>query len=339
MDTLMGYNRPALWLIGFIVFISRNKPYISKEFASFMENDTRFFNQKELRVIGLSRSGNHAIINWILNQAQGRTCFLNCVEGKTNPFVSARPLASGLPYEANYPEFDWERECCGDFLHKDLLVYSYEDSFLGHTCHPLFEQHHDRWMGPSRQRMDILILRDPFNLFASRRRAELSSVSTLTAIRIWKQHAREALGERHYLNTPNLWIYYNRWVTDRAYRQQIATRLGLRFSDATIDTVHSTGGGSSFDGVRYNGAARQMKVLERWKVYQHDPAYVRIFDPELVMLSRRIALLAARPVAGEAARGCAGGMESPVYQMAAEEVGSVIPPFARMMIDPVGLSS
>jgi hypothetical protein len=239
-------------------------------------------------VIGLSRSGNHAIIRWILQQAPGRTCFLNCVEGKTNPYHSARPLASGLPFETNIPHFDWERECRGAWLRKDLLVYSYEDSFLGYVCHPLFAENQERWLGRTRQQIDILIVRDPFNLFASRQRAGLSSVSPATAVRIWKQHAREALGQRQHRKRPHLWVYYNRWVTDRAYRQQIAARMGLPFSDTGIDRVPSTGGGSSFDGLRYDGAARQMKVLERWKVYQHDPDYLRLFDAQVLDLAQQL---------------------------------------------------
>lgn len=238
-----------------------------------------------MRVLGLSRSGNHAIIRWLLQQATGRTCFLNCAEGKTNPFLSARPLASGLAYETNDPHFDWDQERRGQWSQKDLLIYSYEDSFLGYVCHPLFEQNRERWIGRSRQHLDILILRDPFNLFASRRRAGFSAVSPATAVRIWKQHAREALGCGRYLGRSAVWLYYNRWATDRTYRQQIAARLGLSFSDKGIARVPKTAGGSSFDGMRYDGAAGRMKVLERWKVYQHDPAYLRLFDPQLVDLA------------------------------------------------------
>lgn len=257
-----------------------------------------FVNQHELRVIGLSRSGNHAIIHWLLSQMPGRTCLLNCAEGKTNPFVSARPLASGRPYVVNYGDFAWLQEQQGRCSPKDLLIHSYEDSFLGYVCHPLFEQQHDRWVGRSRRRTDVLIVRDPFNLFASRQRAQTAAISPSTAVRIWKQHARAALGERRYSPHACVWIYYNRWVTDCRYRQQIAGQLGLRFSDAGIDRVARTGGGSSFDGMHYDGAARQMKVLERWKVYQHDPAYRRLFDPALVELARRLSRRAAGP-AGE----------------------------------------
>ncbi|MEZ4727208.1 MAG: hypothetical protein R3E79_08760 [Caldilineaceae bacterium] len=146
------------------------QPHYAEPSSRQQENGL-YVNQRELRIIGMSRSGNHAIIHWLLNQATGRTCFLNCVEGKTNPFVSARPLQSGgIPYAVNYPTFNWDSERRGKFSPKDLLIHSYEDNFLGYVCHPVFEQHHDQWVGPSRQRYDVLILRDPFNLFASRLR-------------------------------------------------------------------------------------------------------------------------------------------------------------------------
>ncbi|MEZ4727209.1 MAG: hypothetical protein R3E79_08765 [Caldilineaceae bacterium] len=83
-------------------------------------------------------------------------------------------------------------------------------------------------------------------------------------------------------------INYNRWATERVYRQNLATQLGLPFTDAGIHTVHKTAGGSSFDGLRYNGEAGQMKVLERWKAYQTDPTYRQLFDPTLVDLAQRI---------------------------------------------------
>lgn len=264
------------------------RPHHADQRSQQQENGL-YVNQFELRVIGMSRSGNHAIIHWLLNQAPGRSCFLNCVEGKTNPFVSARPLhRDGLPYAVNYPEFSWDRELRGNFSQKDLLIHSYEDNFLGYVCHPLFEQHHDQWVGPSRRRYDVLILRDPFNLFASRLRAGFSHLSLRTTARIWQQHAREFLGQRHHLNQPRILINYNRWATERSYRQQLAEQLGLPFTDVGIHTVHKTAGGSSFDGLRYNGEAGQMKVLERWKAYQADPTYRQLFDPTLVDLSQRI---------------------------------------------------
>src|SRR3954447_26457911 len=117
----------------------------------------------------MSRSGNHAIINWILAQWPGRTCFLNCAEPGQNPFLSARPRTPELPpWRALYPDFDIEAERAGLLTRKDLLLHSYEDTFLGPFKKAENEDRHDEWLGRSGRRVDLLILRDPRNLFASR---------------------------------------------------------------------------------------------------------------------------------------------------------------------------
>jgi hypothetical protein len=248
-----------------------------------------YVNQQEFRVVGMSRSGNHAIINWIFHQIQGRACFLNCVEGKTNPFHSARPLCDEQVYEVNYPQFSLAQEQAGHLSHKQALIYSYEDSFLGTVFHPAFEEEHDRLVGRSQQRFDILILRDPFNLFASRLYSGIHGKSMSADVRIWKQHAREFVGMRNHLVYNPRFISYNAWYSDIEYRRRLAGDLGLTFTDLGINLVPEVGYGSSFDGHRYNGKARAMKVLERWKYYEQDPTYRRIFqDRDLVSLSHQI---------------------------------------------------
>src|SRR3954454_24786845 len=126
-------------------------------------------NEAEIRVVGMSRSGNHAIINWILAQGPGRTRFLNCAEAGYNPFVSARPRTPELPgWRASYEGFEIEAERAGRLGRKDLRIHSYEDTFLGPFKKPENEARHDAEVGSSARRIDLLILRDPRNLFASR---------------------------------------------------------------------------------------------------------------------------------------------------------------------------
>lgn len=244
-------------------------------------------NGLELRVIGMSRSGNHCLVDWILEQAGGRYCFLNCAEGKSNPFETARPLDDGRRALSNIPDFDLEAERSGRFAPKDLLLHSYEDSFLGHACSAAFETRHDPWVGRSRRRLDLLVLRDPFNLFASRRRLGCE-LPRATALRMWKQHARAALAGSRQPRRPWLAVAYNRWVGSADYRRGLAARLGLRFSDRGRRQVGRCGGGSSFDGLAYDGRAERMPVLDRWRRYAEDPDYLALFDEELRELSRRL---------------------------------------------------
>jgi hypothetical protein len=250
-----------------------------------MGNDV---NRRELRIIGMSRSGNHAIINWIMRQAIGRVCFLNCAEPKTNPFRTARPMADGKRFSTVGCRVSLSQELQGNFSQKDWLLYSHEDCFLGMVVHDDFERNHDRYVGRSAERTDVLILRDPFNLFASRLQAQYSQVTARTAVRIWKQHAREFCGRRPYLPQGRVPISFNDWAVDRQYRRRIAERLGLGFTDAGFEEVSRTGGGSSFDGTAYDGRASGMDVLQRWKHCRQDERYLQLFDRQMVELSEEI---------------------------------------------------
>lgn len=253
--------------------------------------------RNEFRCVGMSRSGNHAIINWIISQLPGRYCFLNCAEPKQNPFTTARPLREpGESYRTNIPEFDLFSEQSGQFSVKDYLLYSYEDCFLGGLNHPQFRTNRERWIGRSGEVYSLLILRDPFNLFASRIRAGLllghythgtKPISIYNLRRIWKQHAREFLGEKNYLRRRVL-INFNRWSEERPYRESITEQLGIPFTDKGFKSVSDVAGGSSFDGLRLMGRANQMKLQSRWRAYETDERYWELFDDELVDLTRRI---------------------------------------------------
>jgi hypothetical protein len=244
-------------------------------------------NQTEIRVVGMSRSGNHAIIEWMLAQATGRTCLLNCAEPGHNPYLWARPLSPREPgHRANFP-LDIERERAGAFSRKDYLLHSYEDVFLGAFRKPEHVGARERWVGASRRRIDVLILRDPFNLFASRLAAGVSVLSPELAVHVWCQHARQFLGRRRYLDHP-ICINYNRWASSASYRRSVSQQLGLKFDDRSAHHVPSCAGGSSFDGLAYDGDASGMRVFDRWRRYAHDPDYLNLFTGEIRALAREI---------------------------------------------------
>ncbi|MBW3596641.1 MAG: hypothetical protein KY475_05135 [Planctomycetes bacterium] len=252
------------------------------------KNSTKIVNQNEWRVVGMSRSGSHAVINWLLAQMDGRTCFLNCAEPKHNPFERLRPLGSGSSYVANYREFDLEQERRGKQSRKDYLIYSHEDCYLGLLRNGPWEEQHDQWIGPSASRRDILVLRDPFNLFASRIKYGIGEVPPRRAMQIWKQHARQFLGERRPLPRTPVRISYNHWFQDRKYRRSVAQELGLHFTDASFEVVPDTAGGSSFDGLRYRRRASKMKVLDRWRELLGNEEYEQLFDEEVLRLAEAI---------------------------------------------------
>ncbi|MDY7004751.1 MAG: hypothetical protein SWX82_12545 [Cyanobacteriota bacterium] len=125
-------------------------------------------NQKEIRVVGMKRTGNHAVINWVKNQHNGEVGFINNVLANQNPY---RYKYENL--RDKFPEHKWaiennRKQAQGNFIKRDCLIYSYEDFPLEQIASDKFERHHDLYLGKSATRYDLLIIRDPFNLFASR---------------------------------------------------------------------------------------------------------------------------------------------------------------------------
>lgn len=297
-------------------------------------------NELELRVCGIQRSGNHAIISWIIQQFDGkRACFLNNVRhGDHDPYVVApQRKAYGLD---DVPEAQWRE------APKALLVYSYEDdakrltpgatSLLASAFSPAFEAKRETYLGSSARRLDILILRDPANNFASRLKKldKLTGVKDLpTIVAFWKELARAALDAEARRDPETLVVRYNQWFADKRYRQQLSRQLGGVFSDATLRQVSEIGGGSSFDKtalsadvtvadvfrkwrkifqpatytripsyVRRLRGAREMKVMERWREFDEDPRLREMLaDPEVQSLSRELfGELPAQTAAGRA---------------------------------------
>ncbi len=80
-------------------------------------------------------------------------------------------------------------------------------------------------------------------------------------VNLWKEHAREFLGQTDQLENKAC-IYFNSWFSHRAYRQQISRQLGLEFTDRGFSKVSKFGGGSSFDRTSVEDN-RKIDVLNR----------------------------------------------------------------------------
>jgi hypothetical protein len=230
---------------------------------------------KEIRIVGLQRSGNHALINWILAQAKGPRLFFNDV----TPEHPLDEKMLGAP--ACTPESSGEY---------DMLLYSYEDRLLENvTDSASYPQRPDRYAHAVESRYDILILRDPFNTFASRAFHQVvptrrcTYLSGLTAPQLWITYAREAAGKTELLRHNKVVVNFNRWCRSRPYRQALAQRLGLDFTDNGFDEVTSFGGGSSFDATLYSKRAQAMALEQRWKNSRQNPDYQRLFDDPLIL--------------------------------------------------------
>ena len=154
-------------------------------------------NSLEITCFGMRRSGNHAVINWIRSQTPGRFIHLNNVKlysgrdpylyfaegviSEVNPLVAERGLRSfrrfgkyllhGGKVEYIYggygPGSDLIKRESWRTLKKALLIRSYEHYSLQKAIKDWFESEREKYVGRSESQFDIVLLRDPYNLFSS----------------------------------------------------------------------------------------------------------------------------------------------------------------------------
>ena len=179
-------------------------------------------------VVGIRRTGNHAIINWLLHQLKGGYSFCNDI------------APSQFPFDSRFKESKFRPNT------KNLLV-SYEDHSVENVIlEPL------NTLGEYSQRTSILLLRNPFNLFASWYRWDEplgvkfreNESYRKEMIDLWKSHARFWVSNK---GPEVIGIFFDKWVDDKMYRQQISKQLRLNFNDNSIKKVKGYGGGSSFE--------------------------------------------------------------------------------------------
>jgi hypothetical protein len=257
-------------------------------------------NRWSIRIFAIRRSGHHAIVNWIRYHVRGRHCFLNdCREG-TSPFrTSVRENSVVGSWVGEHRYLNWEQERAGRHAKKGVLLYNYEDGDFQRHASEVTEGLEAEWIGRSRRTTTVLVLRDPYNLLASRLkwfhgRGEPPAPERFAEFRaLWKLYAREYAGMTSCLPGA-IHVNYNDWFRSRAYRDDIAARIGFHNRDRGVDEVARWGPaigkrGASFDGLAYDGRARTMAVMDRWREYADDPFFRAQFeDPELVELAHRI---------------------------------------------------
>jgi len=259
-------------------------------------------NETEIWIWHLKRGGGHALVNWIASNA-GRPLFHlnNCF---SKPFkvrlrkerifrIISRSLDGRGPRRLYNLELDAStpyRSIAG--MHKEILVCSLENVPLDRArTEALYrEGGAESILGESRRRLNVMILRDAPNTFASVRKGKRrmrKRLKTFYPVH-WADYAREFLGQRQRLPAGTIMISYNRWFSDRDYRHELAGKLGLPTSEEGLNTLSADGGGSSFSGQELRDRARKLNVLERWKHFIEDPVYLGALNSEILELSGEI---------------------------------------------------
>jgi hypothetical protein len=255
----------------------------------------------EITLLAQKRSGHHAIAQWLARVMDPPICFLNWVSAYTDPFLTfqdpfgfARTIERFMSLE-NPEEVRRQR--------KNFLMIDYQDVPLQAFTEPGLIPDRVNSIGRSRKQYQVLILRDPFNCMASRlvryRKALRSRppgarphemVPTAVVVDLWCCYAREFLGTTNHLSS-KVTINFNRWHSSPEYRAQICAALELRGDDGgALTEVPTAGGGSSFDGMAFQGKAEQMDVTNRWRHLAGDEEFRGLFEgrQEVFELSRQI---------------------------------------------------
>ena len=198
----------------------------------------------------MRRSGSHGVIDWILGHHEGYKFYNNIDENLNTPQVM----------------------CSGD---ESFTLASLED-FYPSFRFSNFENYNN-----------ILLIRDPYNLFASRFKFVRKFISnpadtftcldliSMRSLDVWKSYARA------YLEGEGTFINFNNWYTDPDYRQELSSRLGWEHNDSGFGSKqgHAYSGGSSFE---------KPDVLNSWKHFEKDEEYLAFFDKETIMLASEI---------------------------------------------------
>ncbi|MEM9523554.1 MAG: hypothetical protein AAF982_06110 [Pseudomonadota bacterium] len=221
-------------------------------------------NGIDLRCLGMRRSGNHALIEWLIAAVEaehgpGSTVHLNDIPLGVNGYRSRHQYPAPID-TAEYTEAMGIRRY-RKFEKTALLVRSYEDFTLAE-----FDQKEpQKYYGPSQTAFEAIIIRDPLNLFASRvKSGKTGTKSGMSQIALYLDHFRG-----HQDRPDLIAMQYNRWLMDQAYRDELLVALGLPPGHGLTLTSSPRGGGSSFDGSRQSLEPRDL--LRRWQDMRDDP--------------------------------------------------------------------
>lgn len=198
-----------------------------------------------LHIFSMRRSGQHGVINWIVENAESAEHYDDC------QFLGDKGIikrAGGrVITKATFQNIKTFRRL--------LTVVNGEDQQV---------KDFSNWFPERVPYKQAVLLRDPYNMMASRIKGGHTKIGFPADLEMWKQLAMDALKDNIFI------IKFNNWFQNIEYRKTLASTLGfsLPFMDLGLQKVGK--GTSSFDGGKFNGKAQEMDVLNRWRqIPQH----------------------------------------------------------------------
>lgn len=206
---------------------------------------------------GMKRSGNHAVLDWMMDNVRGIKHFNNVF-----------PLRVELeqPGSFKFPVV------LGDVLRKQKRWSDFFAKAPAHTICSIEDWDFGRnYFSGAEHTLNILLLRSAENLFSSRiHKAFKMHMAAYPrefdhvmrrAMNVWVDHV-DALLENS--GRPDfVGIVFDDWVTKPAYRDAVADRLGFKAVVQPRASRAKEGGGSSFDGHAEVAGTDPSSLLQR----------------------------------------------------------------------------
>lgn len=232
---------------------------------------------KYVTLCGMSRCGNHAIVRWLVPHWEQAGYQVHFYNNATKDFLHHLEFVMGDRSPTS----------------RKVLMVSLED----------FNAVMDARIGSLTRVADhnIVLLRDPLNLFASRiaglgpdrgvflgegefdeeRRldAERQVIAGMPPhIETYMNHWREFTGATNFLHN-KVAISYNRWVSEESYRRGLIEGMGLEFTDSGF----AVRADSSFGSGQWSTG----DYLKRWRDLWYKPVFAPVRDnPNLIDIAR-----------------------------------------------------
>ena len=236
----------------------------------FAEIEQQLFaaSSKRMRVLGIRRTGQHAIINWIMrNCGQVDSVFLNsCTMRRSVVRTCGQSELSGRLSGGGYPL----RKVLAAWLtpeKRPFVLVSYEAGFDTGGLTPNFPDESFSH--------EVLVTRSFVNWLPSfiRLMRVMNPSWAPEGLEVTNGIVFEMMRYKAHLlaaeNTPHVVVNFDQWATAPEYRLEKLAELGLQAQDNTLGAVQLYGGGSSFTALQT--PAEALPLTHRWKTMETDP--------------------------------------------------------------------
>jgi len=261
-----------------------DQPFVEIEQRLFAASDGR------MRVLGIRRTGQHAVINWILrNSGRTDTVFLNsCTMRRSAMRTCGQSEINGQFSGKGYP-LKRKIDAYLDQAPNPFVLISYEAGFQEGGLTPNFpDSAFDR---------EVLVTRSFVNWLPSfiRLMRLMNPNSPPEALDISNGIVFEMMRYKEHLlvaqATPHVVVCFDKWAASGSYRRKTLAALGLDAIDDTLGEVQRYGGGSSFSALQV--PAEKLALTTRWQSMANDPYvlnFLRIANADTELKDALVAL-------------------------------------------------